>query len=141
MKLKFLVLFCVFGVVLALITFKIATSQTSLTNPTFSSSDLIKQAVKDNKPAWLLFHSKTCQTCIEMERTYETLRPEFAGKIAFINIDVNNPSEKTLVKLYKINQIPTSYFLNRAGQPISLDIGLIPMAEMQSKLGALAGGK
>ncbi|MBU7008059.1 thioredoxin family protein [Phosphitispora fastidiosa] len=103
------------------------------------SADLIKQSIQDGKPAWLLFHSKTCQPCIEMEKVFNTLKPEFEGKVTFVDINVNDPAEQELCAQYKIQYIPTTYLLEPAGN-IAFDyVGVIQLDEMRAKLNALAG--
>lgn len=106
-----------------------------------SQATIIEQAKQQGQPAWLLFHSTTCESCIKMERTYEALKPEFAGKVTFINIDVNDAKEKQLLEQYKIMGIPTTYFQDAKGKIVWQTVGLIPIAEMRAKLQALAAGK
>ncbi len=115
------------------------------TNPKYAASPsqatAIEQAKQHGQPAWLLFHSATCESCIEMEKIYETLKPEFAGKVAFVNIDVNDPNEKRLLAQYKIKTIPATYFQDGKGKIVWQNVGVIPIAEMRAKLQALATGK
>jgi len=102
------------------------------------SAKLIRQAGQDGKPAWLLFHSKTCQSCIEMEKVFNTLKPEFEGKVTFIDINVNNPAEQDLCAEYKIQYIPTTYILDSAGNNTFDYVGVIQVDDMRAKLKALA---
>ena len=76
-----------------------------------------------------------------MEQIYEALKPEFAGKVAFINIDVNDPNIKQLLEQYKITSIPATYFQNAKGKIIWQNVGVIPIEQMRSKLKTLAAGK
>lgn len=72
---------------------------------------------------------------------FHALEPEFEGKIAFINIDVNSPAEQELCTQYQIQYIPTTYFLNSKGKVAFNYVGVISQDEMRSKLKALAEGK
>lgn len=72
---------------------------------------------------------------------FHALEPEFKGKIAFINIDVNSPSEQELCVQYQIQYIPTTYFLNSNGEVAFNYVGVISQDEMKSKLKALMEGK
>jgi len=69
------------------------------------------------------------------------LEPEFKGKVAFVNIDVNNPVEQALCSRYQIQYIPTTYFLNSKGEVAFNYVGVIQQDEMRAKLKALAEGK
>ncbi len=115
------------------------TNQKNAASP--SQATAIEEAKQHGQPAWLLFHSTTCESCIEMEKTYEALKPEFTGKVAFINIDVNDPKEKQLLEQYKITSIPAIYFQDFKGKIVWKTVGVIPIAEMRAKLQALAAGK
>lgn len=76
-----------------------------------------------------------------MEKIHQALKPEFEGKIAFVNIDLNNPLESKLLEQYKINYIPTTYLLDGNGKIISQYVGAIPIEEMRGKLNALLSEK
>lgn len=113
----------------------------SSNTPVSQTASLIEEAKQKGQPAWLLFHSTTCQSCIEMEAVYNALKPEFEGEIAFINIDVNDPAEQELCAQYKIQYIPTTYFLNLKGEKTFNYVGVIQQDDMRAKLKALTEGK
>lgn len=143
MKLKSMFLAGLIIGIVVLIALK--TLGTVNTNQKYASSPsqatAIEQAKQHGQPAWLLFHSTTCKSCIAMEQIYEALKPEFAGKVAFINIDVNDPNIKQLLEQYKITSIPATYFQNAKGKIIWQNVGVIPIEQMRSKLKTLAAGK
>ncbi len=144
MKFKAVVLILLVAVLAALLAAKgfrtnPGTGGYTLNGAISQSANLIKQAGQDGKPAWLLFHSKTCQSCIEMEKVFNTLKPEFEGKVTFVDINVNDPTERNLCTKYKIQYIPTTYFFDPAGN-ITFDfVGVIQVDEMRAKLMALTG--
>ena len=105
------------------------------------TASLIEQAKQKGQPAWLLFHSTSCQPCIEMQAVYDALKPEFEGKVAFININVNDPAEQALCTQYQIQYIPTTYFLNSKGETTFNYVGVIKQDEMKAKLKALGDGR
>lgn len=109
--------------------------------PASQTANLIEEAKRKGQPAWLLFHSTSCQSCVEMEQVFHTLESEFKGKVAFVNINVNNPAEQELCMQYQIQYIPTTYFLNTKGEPIFNFVGVIKQDEMRAKIKALAEGK
>ena len=143
MKLKSMFLTGLIIGIVVLIALK--TLGTVNTNQKYSASPsqatAIEQAKQQGQPAWLLFHSTTCESCIAMEKIYEALKPEFAGKVAFINIDVDDSKEKQLLEQYKIMSIPATYFQDAKGKTVWQTVGVIPIAEMRAKLQALAAGK
>lgn len=142
MKLKAVVLILLVAALAALLAAKGFTTnpgadEYTSNGATSQSTNLIKQAGQDGKPAWLLFHSKTCQPCIEMEKVFNTLKPEFEGKVIFVDINVNDPAEQDLCNQYKIQYIPTTYFLDPAGNMTFDYVGVIQVDDMRAKLKAL----
>ncbi len=76
-----------------------------------------------------------------MERVFQWLKPKFEGKVAFININVNDPADQALCAQYQIQYIPTTYFLNSKGESTFNYVGVINQEEMNTKLKALLEGK
>ena len=143
MKLKATVLIVLVAAVIALFAAKgvkteSASEDYSSNAPASQTASLIEEAKQKGQPAWLLFHSTTCQSCIEMEAVYNAVKPEFEGKVAFININVNDPAEQELCNQYQIQYIPTTYFLNSKGEKTFNYVGVIQQDEMRAKLKALA---
>lgn len=142
MKIKPIILIIVITVVLGLFSYRLLIPR--VPTPAASqevSQSLIADAKINHRPAWLLFHSQTCASCIEMEKVYQALKPEFEGKIALVNIDVNDPLEKGLLEQYQINYIPTTFLLDGNGKIISQYVGVLSIEEMREKLNALLNGK
>ena len=53
------------------------------------------------QPTWMLFRSTTCIPCVEMQKTFDLLKPEFKNKVQFIAIDVNDPANAEILKAFK----------------------------------------
>lgn len=75
-----------------------------------------------------------------MEQVFQSLKPNYDGKVAFININVNDPAERELCIQYQIQYIPTTYLLNSKGETTFNYVGVIKQDEMQKKLTALLEG-
>lgn len=150
MKIKLIILIAVIAVVLGLITYRsmipgdpapAASQGTSQENSQGSSQSLIADAKNIHRPAWLLFHSQTCASCIEMEKVYQALKPEFEGKVAFVNIDVNDSRENELLRQYQISYIPTTFLLDGNGEIQTQYVGVLSVDEMRGKLNDLLNVK
>jgi len=93
-------------------------------------------------PVWLLFHSTSCESCIEMEGIFNELQPEFTGQVAFIEANVYDQANEELLSQYGIQYIPTSYLLDESGKTTTEAIvGVVNIDEMRLKIAALAGGR
>ena len=127
-------------VVAGIITAKITRSRIGGPEKTAPKSPraALEAALADHKPVWLLIHSTMCIPCIEMEKVSARLKPAFKGRIEFVNVIVDDPNAADVLKEYKIELIPTSYFIDGSGKVVEKRVGAIPIAEMRKKLAKLA---
>ena len=98
------------------------------------ASVALADARKLHIPAWLLIHSPICQACEEMEKVYEKLEPDFAGKVKFVKVDFNNPAGQDLVRSFNVRLVPTSVFIGSDGKVVAKKIGAMPLDETKTIL-------
>ena len=94
--------------------------------------------VEEKLPVWLLFRSTTCIPCVEMQQTMDALKPEFAGKVGFVPIDVNDPVNEKLLQQYEIRYIPTTFLIDKNGILFEHQVGVLSSEDMRTKLTALS---
>ncbi|MGI6413722.1 MAG: thioredoxin family protein [Syntrophomonadaceae bacterium] len=99
-----------------------------------SAEEELDQALTGEMGVWLLFYSATCDPCKDMHKLFESLRPKYEGKIAFIRVDVNNRQNQGMVEEYHIQYIPTTYILDRAGEIVFTEIGVISEEDLKAEL-------
>ncbi len=95
-------------------------------------------AIPEGRPVWVLAHSDWCAQCQEMSKIASKVAPQFAGKVAFVELKVDDPEQQDLVKDLKISVIPTSVFLNANAAEIDRVLGVIPEAQLKAKLRSLS---
>ena len=86
-----------------------------------------KRASLEKKPIMINFHASWCIACKEMEK--DTLSNPLVKnhlKKNFISVQVDADKEKELCSKYGIRGLPTTWFLEHAGAPITHLIGYIP---------------
>jgi len=98
----------------------------------------IEAAAADHKPVWLLIHSTMCIPCKEMEQSASKLRPEFDGKVVFVGVIIDDPKAEPVLKRYKIELIPTSFFIDSSGRVREKKVGAVLTSELRKKLRKLA---
>lgn len=95
--------------------------------PTHStSSETPAQTETPAKPSVakvLDFSATWCGPCRQLAPTIETLEKEYAGKVVFEKIDVDQNSE--LAGKYGIEAIPTLVYLDALGQEIERTTGIV----------------
>jgi thiol-disulfide isomerase/thioredoxin len=106
---------------------------------TLAPASVPKEAqVEEKLPVWLLFRSTTCIPCVEMQQTMDALKPEFAGKVGFVPIDVNDPVNEKLLQQYEIRYIPTTFLIDKNGILFEHQVGVLSSEDMRTKLTALS---
>jgi len=98
------------------------------------SAAVIDQARNNGESMWLLFRSTTCVPCVEMQKVFDQLEPNYKGKIRFIAIDVNDRSNMGVLRTWKIQYIPTSFIIDSTGKVSYQNVGVIPVEDLKKEL-------
>lgn len=75
-------------------------------------------AVASGKPIYVLFHSLTCEPCVEISEVADQVMPEYDGDIVFVNVITDDPSGQQLAAEFTFQFIPTSFFLSSGGESV-----------------------
>lgn len=108
---------------------------------TSASEKALTDAKAASLPVLLNFHSTKCIPCIEIEKVIKEVEPEYAGRVAFIIVDVYDPTEQNLCNQYGIQTIPTTVFLDGTGNPVEGYSGVIEADSMRDILDKLISGQ
>ncbi len=63
-------------------------------------------ALKTGKPVYVLFHSLTCQPCVEISAVVDKVMPGYEGKVVFVNAISDDPSAQLLASKFQFQYIP-----------------------------------
>jgi len=102
-----------------------------------AGEDSFQKAVLQSKlPVIVDFWAEWCAPCLAAAPIMEELAKEYAGKINFAKVNVENDS--SLAAKYGIAAIPTMLiFID--GQPVEQILGYKPKKELKKKLDELLG--
>ncbi|MBI4619844.1 MAG: thioredoxin fold domain-containing protein [Desulfobacterales bacterium] len=99
-----------------------------------------KRASLEKKPIMINFHASWCPACKEMEK--DTLSNPLVKnylKKNFISIRVDADKEKELCSKYRIRGLPTTWFLEHTGAPITHLVGYVPPEQFIEALKYIEG--
>jgi thiol-disulfide isomerase/thioredoxin len=113
-------------------------STSSLTSVHNDAGADYEAARKTGKPIYLLFHSLTCDPCVEISGIADKVVPRYRGKIAFVNAITDDVSAQQLASKFPFQYIPTSFFLKPDGTVVDSYTGVLSEADMKARLDKLA---
>lgn len=96
-------------------------------------------AIAAHRPTLAFFHSRSCDSCIEMMRVVGEVYPEFEGTLALVDVDVYDARNTALLHRARIAAIPTLLLVDASGQEQRY-LGVMDAAHLRERLSALAGG-
>lgn len=94
-------------------------------------------ALEAGKPVYVLFHSLTCQPCVEISATADEVVPEYADRLTFVNAITDDAGGQALASRFSFQYIPTSFFVNAEGDVVDSYTGVLGADEMRTRLDAL----
>jgi thioredoxin-like negative regulator of GroEL len=94
-------------------------------------------ALKTGKPVYVLFHSLSCQPCVEISAVVDKVMPTYEGKVVFVNAISDDSSAQQLAAKFQFQYIPTSFFVKPDGSIADSFTGAMSDAEMKARLDKL----
>lgn len=98
-----------------------------------------KVTPKTTVPSVIHFTQAFCRDCHTVKPYIESLQQQYKGKITFTIVDIKNedPQTKELIKKYRILGVPTTVFLNKAGEKQKVLGGIYPEDRYKEESAAL----
>jgi thiol-disulfide isomerase/thioredoxin len=125
--------------VLLFLGLRTQTNSVSLTQLDEGSTPL-EVAVSNNKPSLVEFYADWCTVCQKMAPDMAELKQQYADKLNFVMLNVDNNKWLPEMLKYRVDGIPHFVFLGNQGESIAEAIGDIPRSVMASNLEALVAG-
>ena len=142
---KILVIAAILLVFLAVLGVKLHRSQSadaglagSVSAQRVDAVTAFERARASGRPVYLLFHSLTCQPCVEISANVDQVVPGYAGKVTFVNAITDDPTAQQLAARFNFQYIPTSFFIGRDGAVLDSFTGVLSPAELKTRLDQLA---
>jgi len=94
-------------------------------------------ALDEGLPIYILFHSLTCQSCVEIDAVAKAVVPEYEGRVSFVDALTDETSGAELASSFSFQFIPTSYFLLSDGTVQATYTGVLDAEAMRAQLDSL----
>ena len=104
------------------------------------ASTPLEVAVSNGKPSLVEFYADWCTVCQKMAPDIAQLETEYADKMNFVMLNVDNLKWLPEMLRYRVDGIPHFVFLSQQGETIAQAIGDQPRTIMASNLEALVTG-
>jgi thiol-disulfide isomerase/thioredoxin len=100
----------------------------------------LEVAVSNGKPSLVEFYADWCTVCQKMAPDIAQLETQYADKLNFVMLNVDNNKWLPEMLKYRVDGIPHFVFLGQNGETIAQAIGDQPRTIMSSNLEALVTG-
>ncbi|NET61322.1 MAG: redoxin family protein [Symploca sp. SIO2E6] len=115
---------------------KTETGSVSLESQAAASTPL-EVALSNDKPTLMEFYANWCTTCQAMAKDLGELKQQYATKVNFVMLNVDNSKWLPEILNYRVDGIPHFVFLGTDGQAIAQTIGEQPRSVLEADLEAL----
>jgi thiol-disulfide isomerase/thioredoxin len=100
----------------------------------------LEVAMSNGKPSLVEFYADWCTVCQKMAPDLALLEQQYADKLNFVMLNVDNTKWLPEMLKYRVDGIPHFVFLSQNGETIAQAIGDQPRTIMASNLEALVAG-
>jgi thioredoxin 1 len=94
-------------------------------------------ATAGQHPTMLELGSTTCVPCKQMAPIIDALKVELAGKVEVVFIDIYAKGNEKVAEQYSVQTIPTQIFLDREGNELARNVGVISREDILAKMRSL----
>lgn len=85
------------------------------------------------------FYADWCGPCRRMKPTIEAIESKYRGKVEIQRVDLDSPSNESLVRQYEVRAIPHLVILDQNGRLISTLHGLQPQSVVEATVAQALG--
>lgn len=100
----------------------------------------LEVALTNSKPSLMEFYADWCTVCQKMAPDIAQLEQQYANKVNFVMLNVDNTKWLPEMLKYRVDGIPHFVYLNKDGEAVAQAIGDQPHTVLSSNVEALVAG-
>lgn len=100
----------------------------------------LEVAISNGKPTLMEFYANWCTSCQAMAKDLGEMKQQYADKLNFVMLNVDNSKWLPEILRYRVDAIPHFVFMGNDGGAIAQTMGEQPRPVMQANLEALVAG-
>lgn len=82
----------------------------------------------------MFFRTSTCPACVELKRSFDSLQPDYEGRVVFIDINLDEEGNRELGREYRIGYVPQTFIIDADGEITYQMVGNIPLTDLRREL-------
>jgi thioredoxin-like negative regulator of GroEL len=133
-----LIVFLIFLTFIMLLLRVFGVSYFSMSAPkrsgTLSVAAMNDLPAQNGSPMFISFTSATCSICEQMKPALEQFQKEYGNKIMFVNVDTDNPAMAKVTEDFKVEGLPTFFWLTADRKVYDKKIGGWPPDEIKKTM-------
>lgn len=102
-----------------------------------SAGNFEEEVLSSELPVLVDFYAEWCPPCFVIARTLKELAEEYAGRVKFVKVDIDESEE--LAASYQVTSVPTLAFFYR-GELVDGVVGVVAKEVLRRKLDVLLDG-
>lgn len=99
-----------------------------------SITEKLEASLENGEAIWLVLGTRSCHACIKLRGVFNELENDYQGKIAFIEIDLDDPDNRDLARRYKVTYVPKSVIYDKNGDISFMEVGYFDKDFMTNEL-------
>jgi thiol:disulfide interchange protein DsbD len=110
------------------------TAQTISSNQSAVGVELNKFLAKSTKPAVIKFYADWCSSCKEFQPSFKKVSKSMSSQVDFFELDIDQKTNKALIKELKVSRIPETIFVNKARTSLTRKLGVMSETDFVKKI-------
>lgn len=98
----------------------------------------LQEAQSNGQPVWLMFRTEDCPYCVELKKIYDELKPEYEGKVVFIDVNLDKRENYDLGRAFQIRFVPVTCIYDKDGNVTFYEGGLLEKEVLVGELDKVA---